>query len=97
MACALPVIGTYEAGTTTVVDDGVEGLIVHGRDPKDIAAAMIRLATGRDLNHRMGEAAHKRISTQHTWQQYGDRLLARYAALMKNRPRVGRVESVPVC
>jgi len=95
MACALPVIGTYEAGTTTVVDDGVEGFIVRGRDPKDIAAAMIRLATDRDLNHRMGEAAHDRISTHHTWQQYGDRLLARYAMSMKNRPKMERVESVP--
>jgi starch synthase len=96
LACGVPVVGTHQGGTTTVVDDGVEGLIVRGRDPKDIAAAMIRLATDRDLNHRMGEAAHKRISAQYTWQQYGDRLLARYAMSMKNRPNVERVDSVSV-
>lgn len=84
LACGVPVIGTHEGGTTTVVDDGVEGLIVRGRDPAHIAAAMIRLATDRDLNGRMGEAAYKRVAAQNSWQQYGDRLLARYAASLKN-------------
>jgi D-inositol-3-phosphate glycosyltransferase len=81
----VPLIGTHEAGTTTIVDDGVEGLIVRGRDPKDIAAGMIRLARDRELNQRMGEAIYRRIANQYTWQQYGDRLLARYAEALNER------------
>ena len=85
LACGVPVIGTHEGGTTTVVDDGVEGLIVHGRDPDHIAAAMIRLATNRGLNERMGDAAHKKVAAQNSWQEYGDRLLRRYAESLRNR------------
>jgi glycosyltransferase involved in cell wall biosynthesis len=78
MACALPIIGTHEAGTTTVVQDGVEGLIVQGRDPEQIAAAMIRLGRDRDLNQRLGDAAYKKVAANNSWQDYGDRLLSEY-------------------
>jgi glycosyltransferase involved in cell wall biosynthesis len=63
-----------------VVDDGVEGLIVRGRDPGHIADAMLKLARDPDLNRRMGEAAFKRGGVSNTWQDYGDRLLAEYSA-----------------
>jgi starch synthase len=88
LACGIPVIGTHEGGTTTVVDDGLEGFIVRGRDPAHIADAMIRIGRDRGLNERMGDAAYRRVATQNSWQQYGDRLLVRYAeALDKVRPR----------
>jgi glycosyltransferase involved in cell wall biosynthesis len=83
LASGLPVIGTHQAGTTTLVDDGVEGFIVNGRDPSQIADAMIRLATDRDLNWRMGEAAHQKGAVRNTWQDYGDRLLAEYERRLK--------------
>ena len=78
MACGLPVIGTHPGGTTTLVDDGVEGFVVNGRDPQEIATAMIKLATDRELNKQMGEAAYRRAAITNTWQDYGDRLLAEY-------------------
>jgi glycosyltransferase involved in cell wall biosynthesis len=78
LASGLPVIGTHTGGTTTLVDDGVEGLIVNGRDPQQIAVAMIKLATDRELNQRMGDAAYCKAAIHNTWQDYGDRLLAEY-------------------
>ena len=78
LASGLPVIGTHSGGTTTLVDDGVEGFIVNGRDPQQIADAMIKLATDRDLNRRMGEAAYRKGGVRNTWQDYGDRFLAEY-------------------
>ncbi len=85
LASGVPVIGTHEGGTTTVVDDGIEGFIVRGRDPAHIAAAMIRVASDRDLNERMGEAAYRRVGTQNSWQEYGDRLLERYTSSLRDR------------
>jgi len=79
LATGLPVIGTHEGGTTTLVQDGVEGFIVRGRDPKQIAEAMIRVATDAALNQRMGEAAHLKGAARNTWQDYGDRLLSQYS------------------
>lgn len=78
LASGLPVIGTHYGGASTLVDDGVEGFIVRGRDPQHIADAMIKLALDTDLNQRMGEAAFRKGSLRNTWQDYGDRLLAEY-------------------
>jgi glycosyltransferase involved in cell wall biosynthesis len=79
MAAGLPVIATHESGATTLVEDGIEGFIVRGRDPRHIAEAMIRVATDAELNQHMGEAAYKKGAMKNTWQDYGDRLLAEYA------------------
>jgi glycosyltransferase involved in cell wall biosynthesis len=83
LAAGLPVIGTHEGGATTLVDDGVEGFIVRGRDPQHIAEAMIRVAQDKELCQRMGEAAYKKGAVRNTWQDYGDRLLVEYAQRLK--------------
>jgi len=85
LAVGLPVIGTHHGGATTLVDDGVEGFIVRGRDPQHIAEAMIRVASDRELNRRMGEAAYKKGAERNTWQDYGDRLLAEYETCLNRR------------
>jgi glycosyltransferase involved in cell wall biosynthesis len=78
LAGGLPVIGTHEGGATTLVEDGLEGFIVRGRDPRHIAEAMIRVAKDSELCQRMGEAAHRKGALSNTWQDYGDRLLVEY-------------------
>ena len=87
LAAGLPVIGTHEGGATTLVEDGVEGFIVRGRDPQHIADAMVRVATDRELNFRMGRAAHKKGAESNTWQDYGDRLLVEYERRLKEKRR----------
>jgi glycosyltransferase involved in cell wall biosynthesis len=79
LASGLPLIGTHEGGATTLVEDGVEGFIVRGRDPEHIADRMIQVALDRDLNQRMGDAAYRKGAEKNTWQDYGDRLIAEYA------------------
>ena len=76
MAAGLPIIATYESGATTVVRDGIEGLIVT-REPQVIADAMLRLARDAELCARMSMSACQR-TTSNTWQDYADRLLAEY-------------------
>ena len=83
MAAGLPVLASYESGATTLVEDGVQGIIVKGRDPEHIAAAMVRVATDLQLNRSMGEAAHKKGAVSNTWQDYGDRLLAEYTGRLQ--------------
>ncbi len=80
MAAGLPLLASYESGATTLVQDGVEGFIIRPREPQHIAEAMLRVATDRVLNQRMGEAAHKKGAEKNTWQDYGDRLLDEYSA-----------------
>jgi glycosyltransferase involved in cell wall biosynthesis len=85
LAAGLPVIGTHEGGATTLVQDGVEGFIVRGRDPAHIAEAMLKVARDPELCQRMGEAAYKKGAVKNTWQDYGDRLLVEYATRLEKR------------
>lgn len=88
MASGLPVIGTHPGGATTLVQDGVEGFIVNGRSPDQIADAMVRIASDVELNRRMGEAAYQKGGASNSWQDYSDRLLSEYSRRL-NRPHNG--------
>jgi len=90
LASGLPVIGTYPGGATTLVRDGVEGFIVPSRDPQRLAEAMIRVATDRELNRKMGDAAYVKGAVKNTWLDYGDRLLDEY------KRRLTRLGKLPV-
>ncbi len=85
MAAGLPIIASHQSGATTLVQDGVEGIIVPPRETHRIAEAMIRLARDRDLNRKMGEAAWRRGAQNNSWQDYGDRLLAEYSRRLQTK------------
>jgi glycosyltransferase involved in cell wall biosynthesis len=85
LASGLPVVATYETGATTLVRDGVQGYIVPVCNPEKLAEAMIAVAQDRALNQRMGEAARLAGTQKNSWQDYGDRLLAEFAARIKNK------------
>jgi glycosyltransferase involved in cell wall biosynthesis len=78
MGAGLPIIASHESGATTLVRDGIEGIIVRGRDPQHIAEAMIRVSFDPELNRKMGEAAFQKGAVKNTWQDYGNRLLEEY-------------------
>ena len=85
MGAGLPILASHESGATTLVEDGVEGFIVRGRDPQHIAEAMLRVAKDGALCQRMGEAAFKKGAMSNTWQDYGDRLLAEFQRRLGRR------------
>jgi len=89
MAAGLPIIATHESGATTLVDDGVEGLIVRARDVDQLAAAMIKVASDRELNRKMGEAAHAR-GVNNTWGDFADRLIRICEQAMERRKTAGK-------
>jgi glycosyltransferase involved in cell wall biosynthesis len=98
MGSGLPIIATHESGATTLVEDGVQGLIVGSRNVEQLAAAMLRLANERTLNERMGKAAHARGAQNNSWNDYTQRLLEFYGeAIARARqlkpPAVSRVTS----
>jgi sugar transferase (PEP-CTERM/EpsH1 system associated) len=61
MACALPVAALAVGGVPEVVEDGLHGILVQGRRPEDLAAAITRLSEGRQDARRMGLAARARV------------------------------------
>ena len=79
MAAGLPIIATRQTGVTTVLEDEKQGLVVPARDVDALHHAMGLLATDRDMNRRMGEAAVRAGAVRNTWQDYGDNLLDRFS------------------
>jgi glycosyltransferase involved in cell wall biosynthesis len=59
-ASGLPLIASPYAGATEeLVREGVEGFVVDPRDTRAFAAAIARLAASRELQARLGRAAHE--------------------------------------
>lgn len=77
MGCALPVIASYESGATTLIQHGINGLIVRPNDVEGLAEAMQRVAEDLALNAALGRASYETIK-DHTWQHYGDEVLEHY-------------------
>lgn len=78
MGAGLPIIATHESGASTLVENGVQGIMVPARRIDKLTEAMHQVATDHRLNLRMGEAAYEVGARRNTWQDYGDRLLAEY-------------------
>lgn len=78
MAAGLPIVASHESGATTLVQDGISGIIISPRDTTAIAAAMIRLGRHAELNTSMGRASYELSARNNTWQDYGDRLIQEY-------------------
>jgi glycosyltransferase involved in cell wall biosynthesis len=87
MASGLPIVASYESGATTLVEDGVQGLIIKSRDVDGIAAAMIRVATDPEVNARMGRAARQRGAEKNSWDDYAGRLLETLAEALGRKRR----------
>ncbi|HLF91284.1 MAG TPA: glycosyltransferase family 4 protein [Anaerolineales bacterium] len=71
MACGLPVITTFNAGS--VVRDGEEGFIIPIRDAEAVANRLDQLRRDEKLRLRMGAAARARAE-KFTWERYGNTL-----------------------
>ena len=74
-ACGLPVIAGRDGGPSEVVADGVNGLVVDGRDPGAIASAIVRLASDRDLYQRL-RAGGLATAQRQDWPSRAEKFLA---------------------
>lgn len=71
MAAGLPVVCTENCAD--LVEDGVNGFIVPGRDAVALAAAIARVVSDRPLRHRMSAAA-RATAARHTIEHYAELL-----------------------
>jgi glycosyltransferase involved in cell wall biosynthesis len=68
MACGTPVVATRVGLVPDVVTDGVDGFTAPVGDVAGLAAALLRLASDRDLAARMGAAARRTAQSQ-SWER----------------------------
>lgn len=69
MACGLPVITTWNAGS--VAEDEEQGLIIPAQNATAVAEALERIRTNETLRQQMSQAARQKAQG-FTWKRYGD-------------------------
>jgi glycosyltransferase involved in cell wall biosynthesis len=75
MSTALPVVTTTNNGSGELIEDGQDGLIVPSGDAAALADAIRRLAEQPELRALLGDAAHAKVQSTHSWESYGESVL----------------------
>jgi D-inositol-3-phosphate glycosyltransferase len=84
-ACGTPVVAAGVGGLRSLVDHGVTGYLVDGRDPLDFAGPVAALLEDRELAQRIGASAQAR-SRRFAWSMTAARLRRLYADLLAREP-----------
>lgn len=84
-ACGTPVVAAAVGGLTSIVDDGVTGLLVDGSDPAVWAAHLDAVLDDTDGSRAMAHAAVVR-ARHYTWPTAAGRLRRLYTDLAQREP-----------
>jgi glycosyltransferase involved in cell wall biosynthesis len=72
-AAGKPVIGCRRGAIPTVVEEGVNGLLVDYRAEGQLAAAIVRLLKDPETARRFGEAGRRKVLSRYTWPKIAER------------------------
>lgn len=90
-ASGTPVVAAAVGGLLEVVEDGVTGFLIDGRDPAAFAARIGELLDDVALRERLGAAARARAG-EYTWDRSVERLIGLYDCVESPEP-VGALET----
>lgn len=86
MAFGLPVVATEGGAVFELVEDGVDGLLVHRDDAEGLAQRFMLLIDNHQERLRMGRAAYERVEQEFSPQSMALALMDTYAALVAGEP-----------
>lgn len=89
MASGVPVVATRVAGTSELVGDEVEGLLVPPDDAEALAAALLRVLESPELSGALGAAGRRRVEAEHDLERVVEahaRLFREVGAEVRARP-----------
>ena len=66
-----PLISTRTGGPKSIIVEGVTGLLVAPGESRELAEALLHLATHKEAAARMGEEA-RRMAREHTWEKVAE-------------------------
>ena len=71
-----PVVGGRSGGIPDAVKDGVTGILVDPLKPEEVSGAVVRILEDPALAASLGEAGHRRATTEFTWERVIGRILS---------------------
>jgi glycosyltransferase involved in cell wall biosynthesis len=84
-ACRKPVIGMRAGAIASLVDDGVDGLLIPPNCPDELAKAICHLLAHPAERAEMGEAGYKKMHHHYTWDIVVNKFREVYAGLAGSR------------
>lgn len=82
MLAGLPCVATFAGGTSSLMANDIEGLLVQDGDPYAIAGAIIELRNHPSKATDLGLAAQVRASIRHRPQKIVDQVIASYKCIL---------------
>jgi glycosyltransferase involved in cell wall biosynthesis len=79
MACGLPIVCTTNTGGEDLINDDGNGIVLPIRNISILQDAMLSLYSAPDECRDMGQASMRKIQKGFTWEDYGKRIMNRYA------------------
>ncbi|MGX9944836.1 glycosyltransferase [Bradyrhizobium denitrificans] len=90
----LPMIATNVPGCRSIIQDGVNGLLVPSNNPAVAAEAILRLAQDVGLRERMGQMAREQFERSFSKDAVVPRILEIYSRLIGSRLRIRHLAEV---
>jgi glycosyltransferase involved in cell wall biosynthesis len=93
MACGVPVIASAVGGLTDTVVDGITGVHIPPRRPREIAAKLRWLLSEPGIRKRLGTAGVKRARSRYGWDVVATQVMDAYATALGDHSLVGMSRS----
>lgn len=90
LACGTPVIASNIPGVRTVVNHGVDGLLVAPGDPVALAESLQALLSD-DRRHQMGVRGRAKVEQRYDWRSLGEQLETIYHDVLREHRQLRRV------
>jgi len=85
MACGLPVVGFDVPGTSEVISNNENGLLVPVKDSVSMANAVLWLLKNKDLRQALGNNARKLVNEKYSWSKVSSELDAAYKKVVMQK------------
>lgn len=84
MSCGIPSIATDVEGSSELVEDGENGLLVPPRNPERLAEAILRLLDDDGLRKKLGDNARRHVVNNYDWEIITNKIEKIYINMIKN-------------
>lgn len=72
MAAGKPVIVSTQVGTSEIIQDNVNGIIIDKAKPEEIAKQVEMLINNPKLRKKLGENAYQCVKDDLSWEKYAE-------------------------
>lgn len=87
-ACGVPVIATKHGGPSEIIINGVNGLLIDPKDPKDIASKIKKLIRHDELYRKISKNAIQLVRKHFIWKVSAKKYLKMFKEVINNRKKL---------